>query len=159
MTGIHSETESDQRFRQFNGEVFFAPTNSWQLAIWAITRRTRSVNPVELTSPPNVETFAKLYSTRTHAPVLWFTPAASLGDETYHFLHRLPGIGRIVVLCENVEKGLPETDIGNLKAILDEAWQWHRAPGFLNYRGAGPHTLSFLSSQSQSQASGFFQRV
>jgi hypothetical protein len=108
--------------------VCFVPTTSWQIASWAAARSTRYGRPVGQAAPSEAEPFPLSYSTRSYSPVLWYTPDAALGDEVYDFLHRLPGIGRIVVLCEG--QGLRELDKSNLTAMLEDSFDLGRSSPF-----------------------------
>ncbi|MCE7979991.1 MAG: CHAT domain-containing protein [Caldilinea sp. CFX5] len=104
-----------------NGEVYLAPVTNWQLAAWAIARSTRPQLPDAAANRNDLlSRFNYSFTRRTFAAVLWYTPQATLSDEIYDFLHRLPQLKRIVVLGEGAEQTLPRLDQDNLNAILEE---------------------------------------
>jgi CHAT domain len=121
-------------YRRYNGQVFFIPTNNWQLATSAIARSTRFVLSDimfdQVSQFTDVNDFTLLYTARSHSPVLWYTPSGVLGDEVYNFLHTLPGIGNIIILHKRAEQGLRTLDKGNLEAMVRECWQWGSVPSF-----------------------------
>jgi hypothetical protein len=108
-TNVHSH---------YNGQVYLIPTDSWALAVWAATRRTRvNIYSGEIEEPIP---FGQTYTARGYSPILWYTPGGALSGDIYSFLHRLPCIRTIVVLCGTLLTGLPKLDIENLQAMLDE---------------------------------------
>ncbi|MCC5600633.1 CHAT domain-containing protein [Nostoc favosum] len=128
---------------RYNGQVYFVPTTSWQLAIWAIIRSTRLVaveNPERL----DLATFTQFYNVRNHSPILWYTPQGALGDEIYDFLHRLPELGRVILLCEEEGSGFPKLDRRNIQALLDERWESQQVPSFLGKQDKCEKSSSML---------------
>jgi hypothetical protein len=130
----------------YNGQIYFVPTTCWQLATWAVSRSTCPVLPDEQTRPTDLRTIAEAYAARTYAPVLWYTPNAAVGDEIYDFLHRLPGLGRIVVFTERPGEGLRDLDRQNLEAMLDDSLEQGRSSPFFERQDMGPHELALFDS-------------
>jgi hypothetical protein len=108
----------------YNGQVYFVPTDCWQLAVWAASRNTRFM------LPRAGEEFLSQCCSPGYAPVLWYTPGGTLGGEIYKFLHCLPGIGRVLILSRAPQLGPTKLDRKNLEAMLDEHKALGQAPAF-----------------------------
>lgn len=135
---------------RYNGHVYLVPTDNWQLAIWAAAQSTRLVESVATASQDESNAFKRLYLARNYAPVIWYTPGGALNGEVYDFLHRLPGIGRIIVLCEKKSSSLPKLDLQNLKAMLDNIKQWGQVQPFFN-GSISLHEVSFIDSKAKAR--------
>jgi hypothetical protein len=133
---------------RYNRQVYLVPTDNWQLAVWAATRSTRVLPGGLHRAPADWRTFERAYSAHNYSPVLWYTPGGSLSGEVYDFLHRLPGICRIIILSARPDRNLPTMDHQNLEAMLDEfvgdgqleQWRFERE---------GLHVLSFLTEKAK----------
>jgi hypothetical protein len=139
----------------YNGQVFLAPTSSWRLAACAAARST---NFLQGEPPPEVEDpaeFVRHFFTHTFSPILWYTPSAFLSDELYDFLHRLPGIGRVIALAEP-SGTLRNLDEKNLSAMLSDHRDHGRnqpfggtEPNLLRLQSPGPAVKDWLEVQTR----------